>query len=51
MAVDPENKGGPKLRDLVDALNLLRVPPEDRITIIQKMHENGQLHATLIVED
>jgi len=51
VAVDPENKGGPKLRDLVDALNLLRVPPEDRITIIQKMHENGQLHATLIVED
>ena len=51
VAVDPQNRGGAKLRDLVDALNLLRVPPEDRITIIQKMHENGQLHATLIVED
>lgn len=51
VAVDPENKGGAKLRDLVDALNLLRVPPEDRITIIQKMHENGQLHATLVVEN
>ena len=51
VAVDPENKGGAKLRDLVDALNLLRVPVEDRITIIQKMHENGQLHATLIVEN
>lgn len=51
VALDPENKGGAKLRDLVDALNLLRVPVEDRITIIQKMHENGQLHATLVVEN
>lgn len=51
VVVDPENKGGAKLRDLVDALNMLRVPVEDRITIIQKMHENGQLHATLVVED
>jgi flagellar basal body P-ring protein FlgI len=51
VAVDPENRGGARLRDLVNALNLLRVPSEDRITIIQKMHENGQLHATLIVED
>ena len=51
LAIDPENKGGAKLRDLVDALNLLRVPVEDRITIIEKMHENGQLHATLVVEN
>ena len=51
VALDPENKGGAKLRDLVDALNMLRVPVEDRITVIQKMHENGQLHATLIVEN
>jgi len=51
VAIDPENKGGAKLRDLVDALNQLRVPGSDRITIIQKLHEIGRLHATLIVED
>lgn len=51
IGLDPHNKGGAKLRDLVDALNRLQVPAEDRITIIQKLHKNGDLHATLLVED
>ncbi|HOW72465.1 MAG TPA: flagellar basal body P-ring protein FlgI [Phycisphaerae bacterium] len=50
VALDPRNKGGASLQDLVDALNLLRVPPQDRITIIQKLHETGRLHATVIVD-
>ena len=40
-----------RLQDLVDAMNQLRVPAADRITIIRKLHETGRLHATLIVED
>jgi len=51
VGLDPLNRGGAKLRDLVEALNQLQVPAEDRITIIQKLHENGDLHATMIVED
>lgn len=50
VALDPKNKGGASLQDLVDALNLLRVPPQDRITIIQKLNETGRLHATVIVD-
>jgi len=50
LALDPKNKGGASLQDLVDALNLLRVPPQDRITIIQKLHEIGRLHATVVVD-
>lgn len=51
VAVDPEHKAGAKLQDLVDALNQLRVPGPERITIIQKLHEIGRLNATLIVEN
>lgn len=49
--VDPQNKGGARLTDLVEALNLLRVPPDDRITIVEQLHKTGRLHATLKVEE
>jgi flagellar P-ring protein precursor FlgI len=49
--IDPQKKGGAKLADLVDALNQLRVPAPDRITIIEQLHKTGKLHATLMVED
>ena len=48
--IDPQKKGGAKLSDLVDALNLLRVPPPDRIAIIEQLHKTGKLHATVQVE-
>jgi flagellar P-ring protein precursor FlgI len=51
VALDPQKKGGAKLTDLVDALNQLRVPAEDRITIIEQLHKTGRLHATLVVEE
>ncbi len=51
VALDPQKKGGARLSDLVDALNQLRVPAPDRITIIEQLHKTGKLHATLIVED
>lgn len=51
IAIDPQRKGGARLADLVDALNQLRVPAQDRITIIEQLYKTGKLHATLIVED
>jgi len=51
IGMNPQRKDGANLQDLVDALNQLQVPVEDRITIIQKLHKNGDLHATVIVED
>lgn len=46
--VDPENRSGPRLRQLLDALNTLNVPAPDRIAIIKSLHDAGALHAELI---
>lgn len=51
VGVDPQRKGGAKLMDLIEALNQLRVPADDRIAIIENLHKGGQLHAKLIVEN
>jgi flagellar P-ring protein precursor FlgI len=51
VAVDPQHKGGAKLMDLIEALNQLKVPAEDRIAIIENLHKGGQLHANLIVQN
>ena len=48
--LDPQKKGGAKLKDLVDTLDQLRVTVEDQINIIEQLHKTGELHATLIVE-
>lgn len=39
-----------KLQDLVNALEQLRVPADDRIAIIKELHKSGKLHARLIVD-
>ncbi|MEM6504526.1 MAG: flagellar basal body P-ring protein FlgI [Planctomycetota bacterium] len=46
--IDPDNRGGAGLRQLLDALNTLSVPAEDRITIIETIHASGDLHAELV---
>ncbi len=51
VAVDPGKRGGSKMADLIDALNQLRVPVEDRITIIEELYKTGKLHARLVVEE
>lgn len=51
LTIDPQRKAGAKLRDLEEALNQLKVPVEDRITIIERLHKTGKLYATLEVED
>lgn len=39
-----------KLRDLVDALDALSVPVEDRIAILKELHRTGKLHAKLEID-
>lgn len=48
--LDTTGAGGAKLQELIDALEVLRVPAEDRITIVKELHKSGKLHAKLITE-
>jgi len=50
IALDPENRGGATLADLVNALKQLRVDSKDRIAIIKELYRVGKLNAQLIVE-
>jgi flagellar P-ring protein precursor FlgI len=50
VSLDTTKQGGAKLQELVDALEQLRVPAEDRITIVKELHRIGKLHGKLIVE-
>jgi flagellar P-ring protein precursor FlgI len=49
--LDPSHRGGTKLQELVDALNTLKIPPADRVRIIEELSRMGKLHAKLIVEE
>jgi len=48
IALDTTGTGGAKLNDLVSVLDQLKVPAEDRITIIRELYKTGKLHAKLI---
>lgn len=48
--VDTTGTGGARLQDLVNAFDQLKVPAEDRITIVMELHKTGKLHAKLLVE-
>jgi flagellar P-ring protein precursor FlgI len=48
--LDTTNQGGGKLQDLANAFDALRVPAEDRITIVKELYKTGKLHAKLVVE-
>jgi flagellar P-ring protein precursor FlgI len=50
IALDTTNEGGAKLQELLNALDAIKVPAEDRIAIIKELHKTGKLHAKLIVE-
>ncbi|HXE51400.1 MAG TPA: flagellar basal body P-ring protein FlgI, partial [Tepidisphaeraceae bacterium] len=51
IALDTVTSGGnAKLQDLVNALEQLKVPVDDRITIVKELYKTGKLHAKLIVE-
>jgi flagellar P-ring protein FlgI len=48
--LDTTGTGGAKLQDLVNILDQLKVPADDRITIIKELYKTGKLHAKLILE-
>ncbi|MEE9403808.1 MAG: flagellar basal body P-ring protein FlgI [Algisphaera sp.] len=48
LSLDPAQRGGAQLGDLLAAFNQLKVPAQDRIDIIRQMKDAGQLHAQLI---
>jgi flagellar P-ring protein precursor FlgI len=50
VALDTTGNGGAKLNDLLAVFDQLKVPAEDRITIIKELHKTGKLHAKLITE-
>jgi flagellar P-ring protein precursor FlgI len=50
VAIDTTGTGGAKLNDLLAVFDQLKVPAEDRISIIQELHKTGKLHAKLMVE-
>lgn len=49
LGLDTTNTGGGKLQDLVAAMEAMKVPAEDRITIVKELYETGKLHAKLYV--
>jgi flagellar P-ring protein precursor FlgI len=50
VALDTVTAGNAKLQDLVNALEELKVPVDDRITIVKELYKSGKLHAKLVVE-
>jgi flagellar P-ring protein precursor FlgI len=50
LAVDSTHSGDAKLQDLVDALDRIKVPTQDKIEIVKELYNVGKLHAKLIVE-
>jgi flagellar P-ring protein precursor FlgI len=48
--IDVDKSGAPKLDELVNQLNSLKVPTADMIEIIRGIERDGKLHGRLIVE-
>lgn len=48
--VDPRQPQNPRLKGLVEALNAIRVPPEDIVDIIKAIDRQGKLYGRLIIE-
>jgi flagellar P-ring protein precursor FlgI len=47
IAIDTTGGGGARLNDLLAIFDQLKVPAEDRITIIRELYKTGKLHAKL----
>lgn len=50
IGLDTTRQGGARLQDLVDAMDMIKVPAEDRISIIRELYKTGKLHAKLVEE-
>jgi flagellar P-ring protein precursor FlgI len=51
VGLDPSGSGGSNVSELLEALNRLNVPIDDRIAILTQVHSMGALHAKLMVRD
>jgi len=50
VALDSEKNREANVRDLLEALNRLKVPFKDRVSILEEIHRAGKLHARLMYE-
>ena len=50
IALDTTRQGGARLQDLVDAMDMIKVPAQDRIDILRELYKTGKLHAKLVEE-
>lgn len=50
VALDTTGTGGAKLNDLLSVFDQLKVPADDRISILEQLYKTGKLHAKLLVE-
>jgi len=50
LALDIEKDRSPNVRDLLEALNQLKVPFADRVSILEEIHRAGKLHARIMYE-
>ncbi len=48
--LDVEGRRQPNVRDLLEALNRLKVSFEERVSILEQIHRAGKLHARLVYE-
>jgi flagellar P-ring protein precursor FlgI len=48
--LDPKDRGGTDLANLLDAFNRLKVDAQDRIEILKLMEKSGKLHGQLVME-
>lgn len=50
LGLDTTREGGARLQELVDALDAIKAPTEDRISILEELNKSGYLHAKLVIE-
>lgn len=50
VALDREEDRLPNVRDLLEALNKLKVPFKERVAILEEIHRAGKLHAKIMYE-
>ena len=50
IGLDTTGTGGAKLNDLVSIFDQLKVPADDRISIVEELYKTGKLHAKLLTE-
>ena len=50
VSLDSAGKRLPNVRDLLEALNRLKVPFADRVSILEEVHRAGKLHARILYE-